>query len=191
MERYLYYCILIPFIFFSFDLSARNHVVTIRGGDVHIRGILAEGGCEVSSESEDMHVNMGQYTTSMFKGTGSESTLHIPFSIHLTNCNPVVANNAKVSFYGVSDPKDPNAFLVSSMEDVPFGISGKDGFTGLGLIIFDENGQSVVPNMQPELNHKIEGKDVIFPFTAHYRATSQMTYPSSLHSDVWFRVTYS
>lgn len=175
---------------------ARNHpVVIIPGGDVHLRGELTESGCMVATESKDMHIDMGQYTNTIFSGTGSEATLHIPFSIHLTGCSPELAERVGISFYGMTDPKEPDVFRVTSGEGSPVGVSGGNGFSGLGLIIDDQQGKGVEPTINPKTQirfqpREIKGEEVIIPFTAHYRATSRKVYPGPLHSDVWFRIVY-
>lgn len=175
---------------FGHTAFARNHVVTIIGGDTHFRGSLAEGACAVSTESQDMHVDMGQYRNNDFTGVGSESPLHIPFVVHLEGCNPKVAAGIGISFYGMTDPKEPDAFLVTSGEGGPVGVSGGTGFSGLGLIISDSQGNNIVPDMPPHLTLHIEGQEVSIPFTARYRATSREIYPGILRSDVDFRLVY-
>ncbi|KDL89098.1 hypothetical protein AE02_05297 [Klebsiella variicola] len=169
---------------------ARNHVVIISGGDTHFHGSLAEGACVVSAESRDMHIDMGQYRNNEFTGVGSESSLHIPFVVHLTDCNPELAARIGISFYGMTDPKEPDAFLVSSNEGGPVGVSGGAGFSGLGLIISDARGNTIVPDMPPPLTTHIENSEVLIPFTARYRATSREVYAGQLRSDVDFRLVY-
>jgi type 1 fimbria pilin len=173
-----------------FPVAARNHVVTIIGGDVHLRGSLTEGACVISAESEDMHVDMGQYRNDNFLGVGSESSRSIPFVVHLTDCNPALATRIGISFNGMTDPKEPDAFLVISGDGSPVGVSGKEGFSGLGLIINDEYGNTIFPDTVPHTTYKIEGRDVLIPFTAHYRASSNDVYPGALHSEVDFHVIY-
>lgn len=192
MFRRLSFRFLTAVLFLGFVLSAtaRNHVVTIIGGDTHFRGSLAEGACVVSSESRDMHVDMGQYRNNEFTGVGSESPLHIPFVVHLSDCNPELADRIGISFYGMTDPKEPDAFLVTSGDGSPVGVSGDAGFSGLGLVISDAQGNTIVPDMPPHLTTHVDGWDISIPFTARYRATSREVYPGSLRSDVDFRLVY-
>lgn len=170
--------------------TARNHVVTVTGGETHFRGSLAEGACVVSDESRDMHVDMGQYRNDDFTGVGSESSRHIPFVVHLTDCNPDLAERVGISFYGMTDPKEPDAFLVTSGEGGPVGVSGGGGFSGLGLIISDAQGTTIEPDVPPRIETHIKGREVTLPFTARYRATSRDVYPGVLHSDVDFSLVY-
>lgn len=170
--------------------SARNHVVTIIGGNAHFRGSLAEGACVVTTESRDMHVDMGQYRDNEFTGVGSESSLHIPFVVHLSDCNPELADRIGISFYGMTDPKEPDVFLVTSGDGGPVGVGGDNGFSGLGLVISDARGNTIVPDTPPHLTSRIEHREISIPFTAKYRATSREVYPGSLRSDVGFRLVY-
>jgi len=170
--------------------SAKAKVVTITGGEVHLTGALAENGCVVSTKSRDMHVDMGKYTDTRFHGVGSEATLHIPFYVRLTGCNPDVAKRMRISFYGMTDPKEPDVFLVTSGEGGAVGISGDKGFSGLGLVISDAQGNPVAPYSAHNLTYRVERDGVVMPFTAHYRATSRTVYPGPLRSDVWFRIVY-
>ncbi|MFJ3358428.1 fimbrial protein [Serratia liquefaciens] len=169
---------------------SRNHVVTIVGGDVHLRGVLTEGACGVATDSEDMHVDMGQYKNNDFSGVGSESSLNVPFSVHLTGCNPALAARVSIGFYGMTDQKAPDAFLVTSGDGAPVGVSGGNGFSGLGLIISDVQGRLIMPDVAPTTTWQVNRGDVVIPFTAHYRATSRTVYPGPLRSDVWFRIVY-
>lgn len=44
----------------------------------------------------------------------SEPPLHIPFIVHLSDCNLEIADRIGLRFYGVTDQKEPDAFLVTS-----------------------------------------------------------------------------
>lgn len=180
--------VLLPSIVMS--AVARNHVVTTTGGDAHFRGALAEGACVVSAESQDMHVDMGNYRNNDFSGVGSESSSRIPFVVHLTDCNPQMADRIGISFYGMTDPKEPDTFLVTSGEGSPVGVSGGEGFSGLGLVISDAQGNTMVPDATPHQAIHVDEREVDIPFTARYRATSREVYPGTLHSDVDFRLVY-
>ncbi|XGI79138.1 fimbrial protein [Enterobacter hormaechei] len=182
--------VVVLFPVFAMSAYARNHVVTIIGGDTHFRGSLAEGACVVSTESRDMHVDMGRYRNNEFTGVGSESQLRIPFVVHLSDCNPELADRIGITFYGMTDPKEPDTFLVRSGDGGAVGVSGSAGLSGLGLVISDAQGNNIVPDTPPHLTTHLEGREVIIPFTARYRATSREVYPGALRSDVDFRLVY-
>jgi len=183
--------LLVLFTFTSFvDSYARNHVVTIRGGEVHLRGALAEGGCEVSTESREMQIDMGQYRTDSFDGVGSLSTPAIPFSIHLTDCNPSLANEVGISFYGMTDQKEPDVFLVTSCDASQAAISGGEGSSGLGLVLYDKAGHQLIPDTLTDLTAPVQAREVVMNYIARYRVTSRETLPGTLCSEVWFRLEY-
>lgn len=169
---------------------ARNHVVTVRGGEVHLHGVLAEGSCVVSEESRDMQVDMGQYRNDSFHDTGSLSPVRVPFSIHLTDCNPSLASEVGVSFYGMTDPKETDVFRVTSGVSVPTGVSGGEGFSGLGLMLSDEEGQQVIPDQVTATAVPVNSSEVVMHYVARYRATSREPRPGALHSEIWFRLVY-
>lgn len=171
--------------------DARNHVVTIQGGEVHLRGALAEGGCVVSAESRDMQVNMGQYRNDSFHGIGSLSPVQVPFTIHLTGCNPSLAGAVGLSFYGVTDPKDTDVFLVTSGNGSPVGVSGGEGYSGLGLMLSDEAGRQILPEqVVMDTAVPINSSEMAMNYVARYRATSHEAWPGALRSEVWFRLVY-
>lgn len=170
--------------------EARNHVVTIRGGEVHLKGALAEGSCVVSAESRDMQVDMGQYRNDSFKGVGSLSPVQVPFAIHLTDCNPAVAGEVGVSFYGMTDPKETDVFLVASGDGAPTGVSGGEGYSGLGLMLSDEAGRQVIPDRGSSATLPVSGSEMVMHYVARYRATSREIWPGPLRSEVWFRLVY-
>lgn len=170
--------------------KASNHVVTVRGGEVHLRGELAEGSCVVSAESRDMQVNMGQYRNDTFHGVGSLSPVRVPFAIHLTDCNPSLVSDVGVSFYGMTDPKESDVFLVTSGDGSPVGVSGDEGYSGLGLMLSDEAGRQVIPDQGTGTTVPVNAREVIMNYVARYRATSREVWPGSLHSEVWFRLVY-
>lgn len=170
--------------------EARNHVVTVRGGEVHLRGSLAEGSCVVSAESRDMQVNMGQYRNDIFHGVGSLSPVRVPFVIHLTDCNPSLVSDVGISFYGMTDPKEADVFLVTSGDGRTVGVSGGERYSGLGLMLSDETGRQVIPDQGTGITVPVNAREVIMHYVARYRATSREVWPGSLHSEVWFRLVY-
>jgi fimbrial protein len=176
---------------FVAEVPAKGIKSTIRGGEVHMKGILTEGGCEVSSESQDMHIDMGQYNTHSFDRAGALATNIIPFSIRLTGCESVLAEGVGIMFAGMTDPKEPDVFLVTSAEGSPVGITGNSGYSGIGLMISDAAGNEAIPGNFPAAFTKNSAEDEIeLHYLARYRATSRHVYPGPLRSEVWFNISY-
>ncbi|MGR3184274.1 fimbrial protein [Enterobacter cancerogenus] len=175
---------------YSGGVTAKNLHVIVPGGDVHLRGQLTNGACSVSADSQDLHVDMGQYTTHTFLRPGDVTAPGIPFTIRLTDCSPDLADGVGITFTGVTAPKAPDAFRVSVSDTRPTGVSGGDGFSGLGLLISDADGNPVIPGRAPDVLHHPDGGDTVLHYLARYRSTSRGVYPGDLHSDVRFDIAY-
>ena len=137
-----------------------------------------------------MSVEMGQYRSGDFHGVGSLSSVLIPFELHLTDCNPELSGAVGVSFYGMTDPKDPDVFQVSAGGGVPVGVNGRNGYSGLGLLIADEAGGQVIPGRVADTFVPVKASEVILHFTARYRTTSREPSPGALRSEVFFSLVY-
>ncbi|MBT0724706.1 fimbrial protein [Rosenbergiella sp. S61] len=186
-------CILIVLISASFIPMAEARkppIVTVYGGDVHMKGLINEGACVVSTESQEMLINMGQYRTDAFHRVGDMSSVAVPFNIVLTDCDPQIANHVGISFFGVTDSKDPDSFLVTGRNDIPIGMTGDGGYTGLDLMLFDESNQRIKPNTVIPSQTSLDGFDMILHFTARYHASARVLNPSELNSEVWFSLVY-
>lgn len=173
----------------SAGVVARNIRIIAPGGDVHLRGRLTTGACAVSADSQDLHVDMGQYTTHNFERTGDLSVPGIPFTLRLTDCHPGLTG-VGIAFSGMTAPKEPDVFRVSAADDRPTGISGRDGYSGLGLLITDAEGNPVIPDSPPEVFYHPDEGEISLHYIARYRATSRGVYPGELHSDVRFDIAY-
>lgn len=171
---------------------ARNVQATVYGGEVHLNGSLVNGGCAVAANSRDMHIDMGHYTPHSFDQVGALSTHSVPLTIWLTGCVPEIANKVGITFSGMTAPKAPDLFLVTSAEGGPTGVSGDNGFSGLGLMISDMEGHQIIPSQPPAFFYSAEGSDVILHYVARYRATSRgkAIYPGPLSSQVRFDISY-
>lgn len=169
---------------------ARNVQTTIVGGTVHINGSLVDGGCTVAADSQDMHIDMGQYTTHSFDHVGEPSPQGVPFTLWLTGCSPDMADKVGITFTGMTAPKEPDLFLVTSADGGPTGVSGNDGFSGLGLMISDPEGHQIVPGQHPAFFYPVVGSEVALHYIARYRTTSRSVYPGPLRSDIRFVISY-
>ncbi len=174
----------------TMNTLARNVQTTIVGGTVHMNGSLVGGGCIVVADSQDMHIDMGQYTTHSFDHVGESSTQGVPFTLRLTGCSPDMADKVGIAFTGMTAPKDPDLFLVTSADGGPTGVSGNDGFSGLGLMISDSKGHQIVPGQHPVFFYPVVDREVALHYIARYRATSRYVYPGPLGSNIRFDISY-
>ncbi|MBS1205273.1 MAG: fimA 2 [Proteobacteria bacterium] len=180
-------CVL--FVYSTYAFAKNPGAVVAPGGNVHMRGRLTTGACVVSADSQDLHVDMGKYTTHDFERRGDISTPGIPFTLHLTDCSSGVTA-VGITFSGVTAPKEPDVFQVTTSDTRPVGISGDNGYSGLGLLLTDAVGNPVIPNASPEVFYHPDGTDMSLHYIARYRATSRAEYPGELHSDVRFDIAY-
>lgn len=162
------------------SLAGNRHHVVINGGIAHFRGVLMAEACTVSTDSRSQTVNMGQFSSNQFSGVGS-LTSPVSFSIRLTECSTAVSDQVGVTFFGVTDGKDPQVLKAGE---------GVNAATGVGLALFDEQGQIIVPNMQPRVWSRLHEGDNSLRFHARYRATSRQVTGGNADAFTWFALTY-
>lgn len=175
---------------FSFQPLASEREMTAYRGGTPIRGVITEGGCTVSSDHHDMHVDMGDYHNSDFHQLGSVSPYSVHFNINLTDCKPELVNLAKINLYGLADPDKPQAFFVKSGREGIFRAATYRNDSGLGLTIVDDGGNVVIPNKTYPISYRLQNRDMVLHYTAHYLATSREVHLGGLSSEVWFHITY-
>lgn len=165
----------------SVETSAGNrHNVVIDGGITHFRGALTAEACTVSTDSRNQTINMGQLSSNQFSGVGSQ-TSPVGFRIYLTECSTAVSDQVGVVFYGVTDGKDPQVLKVGM---------GTSAATGVGLALFDEQGQIIVPNTQPRMWNRLHEGDNSLRFHARYKATSRQVTGGNADAFTWFALIY-
>lgn len=154
--------------------------VVIDGGITHFRGGLIAEACTVSTDSRHQTVDMGQLRSNQFRGVGS-LTSPVGFSIRLTECSTAVSDRVVVTFTGVTDSRDPQVLKAGE---------GVNAATGVGLAIFDEQGEIVVPNTQPRVWSHLHEGDNRLQFLARYRATDSQVTGGNADALTWFELTY-
>lgn len=169
---------LISFPFYSF--AGNHHVVTIPGGSVHFSGGVVNAACAVDTNSEAQTVEMGQIRTNEFTGTGSWSDPQ-PFSIVLKDCDTTISQRVGISFDGTTDAKEPDILAVSG---------GAGVASGIGIGIFDNQGNQIIPNAQAQAITTIEDSTTTLNFIAKYRSTSNNVLPGKADAETWFTLTY-
>ncbi|ATF95097.1 Type-1A pilin [Cedecea neteri] len=161
-----------------------KRIVVIHGGEVHMQGELVNGACAVAPESQEMTVQMGQYPSNVFKDVGSYAPPSIPFTLRLTDCRPEVYDHVGIAFQGSTPAEDPLVFLATSS------VSGNDASSGIGLALFDQQQQLIIPNSEPASYSQITTQEMSFHFTARYRSVSKHMSPGNIRSDIWFTLVY-
>lgn len=182
--------VLIFFFNFSLELMASEREMAVYRGGTPIRGEITEGGCIVSSDNRDMHVDMGDYTNKDFRQVGSVAPYSIHFNINLMGCKSELVNLATVNLYGLAAPKNSHAFFVKSGNKGIFRTATYRVDSGLGLMITDDAGNIIIPNKVYPISYRFQDWSLVLHYTAHYLATSGQVHLRGLSSEVWFNITY-
>ena len=146
------------------SMALSQSMAKVDGGSVHFKGTVVNAGCAVDTNSIEQEVSMSQIRRDAFTGVGSWVD-PVGFTITLTDCDISVSQSAGVAFQGPSDIHDPLVFAVAN---------GPGSAIGVGLGIYDEQSNLIVPNSAPRAYKTlIDGTNVLH-FIAKYRATEQL-----------------
>lgn len=121
------------------SMALSQSMAKVDGGSVHFKGTVVNAGCAVDTNSIEQEVSMGQIRRDAFTGVGSWVD-PVGFTITLTDCDISVSQSAGVAFQGPSDIHDPLVFAVAN---------GPGSAVGVGLGIYDEQSNLIVPNSAP------------------------------------------
>ena len=168
------------FLFPALAQAGNHHVVTVKGGDVEFQGAVVNAACAVDAGSEDLTVEMGQVRSNEFHGLGSWTDPQA-FTITLKDCDTTVSQQVSVAFRGLTDGKDPGVLAVTD---------GAQSAQGVGLGIFDNQGNQIIPNTQPMNFTAIQDNTTVLNFVAKYRATSRPVVAGDANAQTWFTLTY-
>lgn len=166
---------------FSAGAYAGNNTHTIiDGGMVHLRDGLVEAGCTLSTNSENDVIDMGEFRTNQFKGTGSYSG-NIPFKLIITNCSTAVSSKVGLSVFGYINEQEPQIIKLEDSDETA---------KGVGIAILDSDGDIIIPdNMPSKWINFHEGENTLH-FNARYRATDMQVTGGKANASVWFHLTY-
>lgn len=168
-------------IFFPILAQAANHhVVTVKGGNVEFQGEVVNAACVVDTGSQNLTVEMGQVRSNEFHGLGSWTDPQA-FTITLKDCDITTGQQVSVAFRGLTDGKDPGVLAVTD---------GAQSAQGVGLGIFDNQGNQIIPNTQPMNFTALQDNTTVLNFVAKYRATSRTVVAGDANAQTWFTLTY-
>lgn len=166
-------CLIIP-------PSKANSDNMVEGGAIHFYGAVVGTSCSVDTQSLQQTIMLDQVTANTFSGPGSWASAK-PFWIKLEQCDANTNQFASVMFTGQADESDPQVFKAGY---------GGDSARGVGIGIFDESGELVVPNTTPNMKSAVTaGQNIIF-YTAKYRATSAHVEPGKTSATINFAIIY-
>lgn len=164
--------------FFAF--AGNHHVVTVYGGSVHFTGGVVSAACAVDVDSASQTVQMGHVRSNEFSGVGTWTDPQ-PFTIKLKDCDTRVSQQVGVAFNGVTDGKDPGVLAITD---------GAGNAQGVGIGIFDNLGNQVIPNTSPASFTALQDNTTVLSFIAKYRSTSRKVSPGQADAQTWFTLTY-
>lgn len=172
--------LLVPFLLSGNVFAGNADDVEIAGGIVHLKGMVTSGACAVSPESENKFVVMGQVRTNQFTGVGSW-TDPVPFNLVLVDCDTAISKRVGIVFTGVTAVKDPQVFSAGY---------GPGAAQGVGIGLFDNEGELIIPNSRPHYFIPLHDGTVTVPLVAKYRATSRDVTSGDASSLVDFSLYY-
>ncbi|MGP3121115.1 fimbrial protein [Serratia nevei] len=170
------------FIFFIAPLSIASNKcnATVPAGQMRFQGVLIAETCSVESGDRQLVVRMGQISSNRFKDAGDDAN-PMPFSLHLQNCNPNVSDRVGIVFRGVADGKNPSVLSVGEGEGIA---------SGVGIALFDEQGQFIPINSESQFWKPLTKGARILQFVAKYRATGNTVIGGAANAQAWFSLTY-
>ena len=170
------------FLLFIAPLSIAGNKwnVTLPGGLMRFQGELIAEACTVEAGDRQLVVRMGQVSSNRFKDAGDDAD-PVPFSLHLQDCNPNVSDRVGIVFHGVADGKNPDVLSVGEGEGIA---------SGVGIALFDEQGQLIPINSEPQSWKPLTKGTRILQFVAKYRATGNTVIGGAANAQAWFSLTY-
>lgn len=160
---------------------AGNHWTTeLPGGGMRFQGLIIAEACKVETSDIQMTVNMGQVRSNAFHSTG-EDVNPVAFDIHLQDCDAAVSQRIGVAFYGVPDNRNPDILSIGK---------GPGSADGLGIALFDTNGNLIPLNTPASGTVRIYDGPTTLHFVAKYRSTAQRVTGGVANAQAWFSLTY-
>ncbi|MEP8888255.1 fimbrial protein [Enterobacter roggenkampii] len=153
---------------------------TVSGGSVHFYGAAVNASCTVDAQSLDQSVMMDQVKVGVFSGPGTWAP-PTAFGIKLENCSDTISQFASIAFTGEADPHDPQVFRAGY---------GADAATGVGIGIFDDKDNVIIPNATPVAKSALSNGENMLMFNAKYRSVSPVVTSGSADAVVNFAVIY-
>ncbi|WP_380178363.1 fimbrial protein [Kalamiella sp. sgz302252] len=160
--------------------AENNYNADMISGKLHLQGKVIAGACRVTSDNNDMHIELGRYDK-------TSSPANAPFTVKLADCQSEIISGVNIHFSGEAKSEMPNLFLTHS----PKISAGKAGQRdNPGLLILDAEGKQVLPDSAPVVVRQEKGKDTELHYFARYFATSLRKNPGTLHSEVRLDIAY-
>jgi type 1 fimbria pilin len=150
--------------------------------NLKITGTIVAQTCDVTSQSQNQTVNIGDFSTPEFPSTGSTGA-EKPFKIDLTGCTPGIAG-AKVMFSGAADATNPDLLALSDTS------GGGEMATGVGVEILDGSKNTIaINNTDSGLFSLQEGSNSL-QFYLRYKSTTDTVTAGNATAVMYFDLQY-
>ncbi|HDS6850945.1 TPA: fimbrial protein [Enterobacter cancerogenus] len=165
--------------FFSVTVKASEDS-KISAGSMHFYGSVVNASCAINADSLHQNVILGEVRASNFTGPGAWAN-DKTFWIKLENCTSTTSQFARVAFTGQVNASDPQVFNAGF---------GADAVKGVGIGIFDDKGNLIVPNSAPRSATEISEGQTVLLFTAKYRSVAATVVPGEASAAINFSIIY-
>lgn len=156
-------------------------VASAHDGAVYVTGTITDNTCEVSPDSHNFTVNMGNVASKVFYRAG-DGTRYEPFTIHLEKCGGA-ASGVTVHFEGPTDSHNPDLLALNG------GISYA---SGMGVGIYNQD-KSPIPMGKESAQTKLTPyqASVALGFYARYIADGSTVTAGTANASATFVLTYA
>lgn len=152
------------------------------GYNLKITGTIVAQTCDVTSDSQNQTVHIGDFSTPDFPSTGSTGA-EKGFTINLTGCTPGIAG-AKVMFSGTADATNP---LLLALSDTT---GGGEMATGVGVEILDGMKTAIPVNNTDSSLFSLHDGDNSLQFYLRYKSTSDTVTAGNATAVMYFDLQY-
>lgn len=167
----------ILFLFISSSLYAADDHVSI-----NFYGVIGGASCDISSDSENIPVYIGAFTTATFPSEGSVSPTKT-FNITLQNCSSST-KTAEVTFTGTLATSSDTSLL--ALQDT----AGTGNMaSGVAVQLLDSTGNPLPINTLSG-SYPISNATTVLPFGLRYKSISTTVTPGEATSVMYFDIDY-
>lgn len=157
-----------------------SSVAMASDGTVNFTGDIVNAPCVVSSDTQNLNVNLGQVKSSVFAKV-KDSSSYQDFKIVLEECTTTTLKNTNITFRGSSDELNKDLL----------GIGGQSGAAkGVGIEISDAASATAIPLNKASSDYALKDGQNTLMFKARYVATAIPVVAGHANSQAEFQLAY-
>lgn len=157
-----------------------SSVAMASDGTVNFTGDIVNAPCVVSSDTQNLNVNLGQVKSSTFAKV-KDSSAYRDFKIVLEECTTTTLKNTNITFRGSSDELNKDLL----------GIGGQSGAAkGVGIEISDAASATAIPLNKASSDYALKDGQNTLMFKARYVATAIPVVAGHANSQAEFQLAY-